>query len=88
MAGPSPAMTEMTVQDEALARLFARLRRLGAQDHAEQIARVIRVGQQVKLVIGTARTRRLGQPAQGREILDGETNGIEQGNLVAAPPAG
>lgn len=49
--------------------------------HSEKIARVIRVGQQVELLIKAGAFQLIADIAQGREILGCEADAVEQGDL-------
>ncbi len=58
-----------------------------AQDHAEQIARIIRVGDHVKVVIKPGFLHLFKHIAQGAKVFDGKAHAVEQGDLprIGAP---
>lgn len=58
------------------------------QQHAEQIARLVRVCQQIEPVIEVGRSDLVAHVAQGREILDREADRVEHGDLPFVPAPG
>ncbi len=51
------------------------------QQHAEQVAQLIEVGQHIQPAIEVRRPDPITHVAQGREVLDREANGVEHGDL-------
>ena len=60
----------------------------GAQHHAEQIARIIRVGHHIEAVKKWRSRQFAPYIAQRGEILCGKTNGVKQCRLALAAPTG
>ena len=62
--------------------------RRGAQDHAEQVTRLVRVGDHVEFLVKPGCFELSVDVAQRREVLDGETDAVEHGDLFGVTPAG
>ena len=57
------------------------------QEHSEKITRFIRVGEQVELFEQAGAGQAVAEIAQRREILDRETDRVEQRDLACIAPA-
>src|SRR5262249_13656851 len=71
--------------------LFSKDRRcsggLRSEQHAEQVARLVGIRQQVELLIERRAEHVAPYPAQRRKVLDGEADGVEKCDLARAPPS-